>query len=70
MFSYFKTHNFELLEGTCTSYSFSNRTVKNRDFPNLNMILDSNTISNDLLYSTTAILRCHPKQTTDTASLS
>lgn len=38
--------------------------------PNLNKILVSNTISIDLLYSMTAILRCHPKQTTDTASLS
>lgn len=69
MFPSFKIYNFELIEGTCTSYSLSNRTMKNRDFPNLN-ILVSNTISDYLLYSTTAILHCHPKQTTDTASLS
>jgi hypothetical protein len=66
----FKINNFELIEGTCTSYSLSNRTMQARDFPNLNIILVSNTISNYLLYNMTAILRCHPKQTTDTASLS
>jgi len=69
MFPSFKIYNFELIESTCTSYSLSNRTVKNRDFPNLNTLV-SNTITNYLLYSMTAILRCHPKQTTDTASLS
>jgi len=69
MFPSFKIYNFELIEGTCISYSLSNRTMKNRDFPNLNIIF-SNTISDYLLYSTTAILRCHPKQTIDTASLS